>query len=57
MVEEAVRILKAKAGGHEDLQSHLRLFLLTFVPAAGLLQLAAFYFGTIKFWSGFAGDF
>ena len=24
---------------------------------AGLLQLAAFYFGTIKFWSGFAGDF
>ena len=23
----------------------------------GLLQLAAFYFGTIKFWSGFAGDF
>jgi len=26
-------------------------------PQAGLLQLAAFSFSTIKYWSGFAGDF
>jgi hypothetical protein len=34
------------------LESELRLRRQT-----GLLQLAAFSFGTIKFWSGFAGDF
>ena len=26
-------------------------------PLTGLLQLAAFFFRTIKYWSGFAGDF